>query len=84
MRFHEKLFLVKEILGATSAELARGSELDPSSISRYLGARHKPARYGTAVAQIAAGAAKLADCDKTTHELRKVAGADKDEVLYDA
>ncbi|MEG1911735.1 MAG: hypothetical protein RRY12_08785 [Cloacibacillus sp.] len=84
MRFHEKLFLVKEILGATSAELARGSELDPSSISRYLGARHKPARHGTAVAQIAAGAAKLADCDKTTHELRKVAGADKDEVLYDA
>ena len=84
MLFHEKLSLIKETLAVTSSALARGSGLDPSCICRYLGEKHKPPRYSKAVAQIAAGAAKLASSDKKARDLRKLAGGRKDEMLPEA
>ena len=59
MLFHEKLSLLKEAIAATSSALARSSGLDASCVCRYLGAKHKPPRYGKTVAYLAAGAAKL-------------------------
>ncbi len=84
MLFHEKLSLIKETLSVTSSALACSSGLDPSCICRYLGEKHKPPRHSKAVAQIAAGAAKLAGSDKKARSLRKLAEGRNDEMLHEA
>ena len=84
MLFHEKLSLLKEAIAATSSALARSSGLDASCVCRYLGAKHKPPRYGKTVAYLASGAAKLAENGDRVGELRKLVGAHREEVLHDA